>query len=142
MSATLTAQQQEAVFAVADVLVPGTESMPSFRQVDPDFTWGARGLAVRPTIVGELQGLLDEAAHQTNLAGFLREMHDQRVSDFEVLSTYVLGAYVMVPEVRTLYGYPGQQQLPAAPDLAAEELSDEVFEGAMAYEGTYRDVDH
>ena len=51
----------------------------------------------------------------------------------------ISGAYYLVPRVRELIGYPGQHPQPAAPmELAAEELSDEIFEAAMNYPGCYR----
>jgi hypothetical protein len=55
-----------------------------------------------------------------------------------VVATFVAGTYYMIPQVRELIGYPGQRRMPAAIDAAADELSDDVFQGALDYARTYR----
>jgi len=55
-----------------------------------------------------------------------------------VVATFVAGTYYMIPQVRELIGYPGQRRMPAAIDAAADELSDDVFQGALDYTSSYR----
>lgn len=140
MTQQLTDDQLETLYAVADILVPPTDAMPSLRDADPERIWLARAISAHPVLARETGQILDDLALQQDLAEALRALHDDRLDLFLSVSTFVLGTYVMVPEVRSRYGYPGQVQRPAPTDLAVEELSDEIFATAMEYGGTYRDV--
>ena len=55
-----------------------------------------------------------------------------------MVATFVAGTYYMIPQIRELIGYPGQRRTPAATVAAADELLDDVFQGALDYAGTYR----
>lgn len=140
MSTLFTDEQKKAVFAIANCLIPSTATMPSLEDADPDFEWCSRALIAHPTVHESLKETLAASLVAHDVDQFLRALYVSDPAAFETLAEFVVGSYVMIPRVKALYGYPGQQQLPAPPDLAAEELSDEVFEGAMSYEGTYRDV--
>jgi hypothetical protein len=65
-------------------------------------------------------------------------LHGDDRATFDVLATFVAGTYYMIPQVRELIGYPGQRRTPAATDAAADELSDDIFQGALDYAGSYR----
>ncbi len=134
---TLNDADRQVLWDVADVLIPATEVMPSLRDADADGTWLQRTCAARPDLVEELKLLLGEL-RGADLSAVLVSLHSNDRARFDVLATFVAGTYYMVPAVRDLIGYPGQVRNPPPVDLAAEELGDELFEGAMNYAGSYR----
>ncbi len=135
---TLTEPQRDLLLRIADVLIPATATMPSLRDADPAGDWIRRACQARGDAMPGLVTTLDRLAADDDLDAALRDLRANARGAFDVVATVVAGAYYLVPEVRTLLGYPGQVRNPAPLDLAADELSDEVFEGAMSYGGTYR----
>jgi hypothetical protein len=135
--AGLTESRRAVLLDVADVLIPATSTMPALRTADPDGQWLQRTCRARADLLEELTQILDEVAG-TDLAAVLASMHAARRSRFDVLATFAAGTYYQIPRVRELLGYPGQVRAPAPLDLAVDELSDEIFEGAMNYPGSYR----
>jgi hypothetical protein len=109
--------------------------------VDADGYWLGRALDARSDAVERVRALLHELAAAPLLREALAGWRSARRDDFEDVAAIVAGTYYLVPAVRELIGYPGQERRPAPLELAADELSDEVFEGAMAYQGTYLDAD-
>ena len=65
----------------------------------------------------------------------VRQLAADRPEDFAVLSTAVVGAYYLSPEVRDLIGYPGQEPSPLSvagePDYL--ELLERVYERHPGY---------
>jgi hypothetical protein len=134
----LSRPHRELLLRVADVLIPPTASMPSLRAADPTGEWLDRVCVARADLLADLAGALDGLAQADDLSTALRELHGGARATFDVLANFASGAYYLIPEVRALLGYPGQVRNPAPLDLASDELSDEVFEGAMNYPGTFR----
>jgi hypothetical protein len=134
---SVTPPQRAILFDVADVLVPETDIMPSLRAADPDGEWLERACRARADLVDDLCQTLD-ALGGTDLSSVLVSMHRDQRPRFDVLATFVAGTYYLIPRIRELIGYPGQVRAPAPLDLAADELSDEIFEGALNYSGSYR----
>jgi hypothetical protein len=122
---------------VADVLIPATDAMPALRDADATGEWLDRACRARCDLVDALSLLLDDLAGG-DLPSALASMHARERSTFDVLATFVAGTYYMIPEIRELIGYPGQLRSPPPLDMAADELSDGVFDVAMNYPGTYR----
>ena len=134
----LTRAERDALLDVADVLIAPTDSMPTLREADPTGEWLDRACSARSDIFTDVQRLLRDVADAPNLAATLRRLHGEDRVSFDEVATIVAGAYYMVPRVRGLIGYPGQVRAPAPLNLAADELSDEIFETAMNYPGSYR----
>lgn len=134
----LTAPHRDLLLGVADVLIPATAAMPSLRTADADGRWLARACLARHDVLPDLVAALDRLGGRDDLPTALRELRATSRGTFDVVANVVAGAYYLIPEIRTLLGYPGQVRNPAPLDLASDELSDEVFEGAMNYPGTYR----
>ena len=88
-----------------------------------------RCLEAAPVLAEPLRALLDEAAADDPDA-FVQGLSEHRPDDFAVLSTAVVGAYYLSPEVRDLIGYPGQQPNPLSvagePDYL--EMLERVYE--------------
>jgi hypothetical protein len=136
----LTDTELGTLWAVADVLVPATATMPSLKDADPDSHWLARAIDARSDIVEDIRSYLQNLQAVEDLETELIRWHAECRGDFDNLSAIVAGTYYMVPQVRELISYPGQERRPAPVDLAADELSDEIFEGATAYQGRYREA--
>jgi hypothetical protein len=133
----LTDQARATLMDVSDVLIPATDTMPALRAADPSGEWLDRACRARADLMDDLCAILDDLVG-AELPSTLASLHANNRARFDVLATFVAGAYYMVPKVRELIGYPGQLRAPAPLDLAADELSDEIFEGAMNYSGSYR----
>lgn len=58
---------------------------------------------------------------------WLRALHDNDPGMFQVLSTVLAGAYLMVSVVRDAIGYPGQHRSPPR----AEEAVDQIMDGIL-----------
>jgi hypothetical protein len=135
---TLTDSDRRLLLDVANVLIPPTLEMPALRDVDVDGHWLDRACAARADLLGELHDVLERVSGSTDVPAAVLSLHSNDRHAFDVLATFIAGTYYMVPRVRELIGYPGQVRAPAPLDLAADELSDEIFEGAMNYDGSYR----
>ncbi len=84
--------------------------------------------------------MLRVLAGVSDLAATVRTLHSYDRATFDVVATFVAGTYYMVPQIRELIGYPGQLRTPASIDQAADELLDDVFQGALGYTGRYREA--
>jgi len=135
---TVTDAQRNVLLDIADVLIPATDVMPALREADHSGEWLDRACAARGDLFPELHRTLADLAKAPDLATALRRLHGGDRPAFDAVATIVAGSYYMVPRVRELIGYPGQVRVPAPLDLAAGELSDDIFEGAMSYEGSFR----
>jgi hypothetical protein len=120
----------ETLLAVADALVPGSETDPTCSGA-PDYgSWLRRALAARAehfTVVVEAVASLSEVRGD-DLRAALKAMSERQEDAFAVLSSVVVGAYVMVPEVRGLIGYPGQSRHPIGVEEAFEQLEDGILD--------------
>lgn len=135
---TLTQADRDLLHHIADVLVPATDTMPALRDADASGEWLDRACAARADLLPKLGRTLNALSGCSDLGTALRGLRGGERATFDVLATFVAGTYYMIPRVRELIGYPGQVRAPAPIDLAADELSDEIFEGAMNYDGGYR----
>ena len=112
MSATgLGGSQRAALARLADVLVAEGRGMPAASAVDVAGELIDRCLEAAPVLAEPLGALLDELAAEAPEV-FARQLAAHRPDDFAVLSTAVVGAYYLSPEVRGLIGYPGQEPSP------------------------------
>ena len=134
----LSQAERDVLLDIADVLVPATQTMPALRDADPTGEWLDRACAARADILPDLQRALHALADAPALSTALRCLHSEDRATFDIVATIAAGTYYLVPRVRELIGYPGQVRSPAPLELAADELSDEIFDGAMSYGGSYR----
>jgi hypothetical protein len=126
----LTPRQHATLLAVADILIPGAGDDPKATAAPRYETWLERSLAARSESLAALSLILDELTREprTHLEQGLRQLHAIDDGGFQLLSSVVAGAYLMIPEVRSLIGYPGQHPSPPRVDEAAEELSDGILD--------------
>jgi hypothetical protein len=128
--------QRATLAALADVLVPAAEGMPSASEAGVAETWIDRALAARPDLVEPLRALL-AAAEGAEAGPFVAALQSDDPAAFDVLTVSVVGAYYMNPEIQRLLGYTGQQartidvfELPA---YLEEGLLDEVLARGPTY---------
>ena len=133
----LSDRHRATLLAVADVLIPPTDTMPALRDADPAGAWLDRACLARFDLLEELRRVLD-GLDGGDLPTDLAALHARQRPTFDVLATFVAGTYYLIPAVRELIGYPGQVRSPAPLDQAADELTDGVFDAAVNYPGTYR----
>jgi hypothetical protein len=136
---TLDPDQRRVLGALADVLIPRSETMPSATDVDVETKWIDRALAVRSDLVGTLAGVLDRAATSDPAAELARLERDD-AETLESVQLLVAGAYYMSPRVRKLLGYPGQSQRPILPDEADHYLEGDLLAPVVARGKAYRSL--
>ncbi len=116
-SAGPTLAQRLTLARLADILVAEGLDMPAASTAGVTGDLLDRCLAAAPSLCEPLLALLDEAPAD-DLDAFLRRLEVECPDDFAVLSTAVVGAYYLSPDVRELIGYPGQRPSPFS--VAAE----------------------
>ncbi|MHA1159104.1 MAG: hypothetical protein ACTSP2_10240, partial [Alphaproteobacteria bacterium] len=112
MSNVLTDDDRKAFAAIADVLIPESEGMPSASQVAVHDAAIDRVLDLRrdlqePTLRG-LHAPAGDTAKQT-----VEALNRSDPAALKAIGEAAKAAYYMEPKVRELLGYPGQQSRPA-----------------------------
>jgi len=129
-----TAEQRRVLARLADVLVADGDGMPAASTVNVAGELLDRCLEAAPVLAAPLLVLLDEAPSDAADA-YVRRLDADRPDDFAVLSTVVVGAYYLSPQVRALIGYPGQEPSPltaaAEPDYL--DMLERVYERHPGY---------
>ena len=112
---TLTEQDRATFAAIADVLIPAAEGMPSASQVGVHQAVLDRILALRPDLVENLtRGLRKAAGKDARDAANLLNKED--AAALSAIGLAASAGYYMEPSVRKLIGYPGQESRPGNPD--------------------------
>ena len=129
-----TAEQRRVLARLADVLVADGDGMPAASTVNVAGELLDRCLEAAPVLAAPLLVLLDEALSDAADA-YVRRLDADRPDDFAVLSSVVVGAYYLSPQVRALIGYPGQEPSPltaaAEPDYL--DMLERVYERHPGY---------
>lgn len=119
-----------ALLRIADLLIPGNELDPrpstaTGYQQALDVALAARADEFENIIeyATGLQDRTDEA-----LLEDLKAAHEQKTPSFQVLSTVLAGAYLILPQVRQNIGYPGQHRDVPRIDEAAEQIGDGILD--------------
>jgi hypothetical protein len=123
--------------ALADVVIPAGDEMPSASQADVAGEGLDLVLAARPDLVEPLRDLLRHARGQSPQA-VIAALHANNAAGFNVLADFVPAAYFMNAGVRKAIGYAGQQPRPIdpAPDYLADGLLESVIRRGPIYRRT------
>lgn len=108
---TLDESARQTLIALADLLIPASERMPSASQAGVGGEWIDRALAARGDWVADLVALLENARGKEPRT-VLAELQVSAPPSFTMLTELVAGAYLMNPDVRKLIGYSGQRAIP------------------------------
>lgn len=125
--------------ALADVMVPGGEGLPSASAVNAHEKWIDRVLAVRPDLVHPVRAALARNGEPAVALAGLREDDE---GTFESFGYVVAAAYLIHPRVRKLLGYPSNipNPQPAYPDEADAYLADGILDPVVARGPAFRPI--
>lgn len=133
----LEVEQRKALAAVAEVLIPGGEGMPSARAADVSKKWVDRVLEVRPDLYEPLVSglsMLGDRDTAVELEGLRTGNRDV----FNTLTLVVAGAYFLNPRVKKAMHYPGPKRTPALQDEAELYLEDGILDRVIGRGPIYR----
>ena len=123
--------------ALADVLIPDAEGMPSASQAGIGGEVLDRAMALRPDLMEDIvRGLerIDEAAPD----GSARALYEQDQKAFAAIGLLAAGCYYMIPRVRELVGYPGQERRTYDPDAVPEYVTNGTLQKVIDRGPIYR----
>lgn len=136
LGATLTDAQRRTFAAIADLLVPEAEGMPSASQASVPDRYLDEAFGYRPDLAEGLQEAL-RIVDGLDAQEAIELLNASHVLAFEALGTLLAGAYFLNPDVRQLIGYPGQVPTPAREDL---DFYADLLENVIDRGQVYRDV--
>ncbi len=123
--------------AVADVLIPKGDRMPSASEAGVAARWLDEVLRLRPDFGPPLASVLDRVNGLEPAASVAR-LRQEDPAGFGVLAEVVAGGYFLNPEVRSAIGYPGQQSVPIAQEEPPEYEQDGLIASVIARGRVYR----
>jgi hypothetical protein len=123
--------------ALADVLIPAGNEMPSASQSGVADSWLDVVLVARPDLASELKNLLTKA-HLRNAEDFVANLRAHDPGAFDLLAQTAAGAYFMNPQVQQCIGYAGQgpQPIDPRPDYQDDGLLESVIRRGPIYRPT------
>jgi hypothetical protein len=125
--------------ALADVLIPAEDGMPSGGEVALERGALDAVLRVRPDVLPGLVALL-EAATGTGPEDEVARLRAEDEEGFQLLTTVAAGGYFLDPGVRAAIGYRGQEAVPIEqldpPDYERDGLLASVVERGPIYRPT------
>jgi hypothetical protein len=131
--------QREKLGAIANLLIPGGEGMPSATEAKVQEKWIDRAFRARPDLGRDLVVILDRI-DGSDLQAELARVRSEVPGWFSVITTLIAGSYFMNPRVRKLLGYPsaGPVRRPAYEDESDHYLRDGVLDAVMTRGPLYR----
>jgi hypothetical protein len=133
----LNADERALFGALADVLIPAGEGMPSASEAGVAGKWLDEVLEARPDLAEGLRDVLKKAAGREPRA-VVEELRKGGAPAFGALAEIVPGAYFMNPSVREAIGYVGQDTRPIdpRPDYLDDGLLGSVISRGPIYRPT------
>ena len=108
-SSPLSPDERTLLAALADVIAPRWNSLPSASDIDLAGEPLDRALQARPDLIEPLRALLLEIEASPPVDA-IHHLQRARPAQFHVLMQVVAGAYYMNEKVRAALGYPGQRR--------------------------------
>jgi len=120
---------RRATFAgIADVLIPAVEGMPAASEVEVHGKMLDHVIELRPDLTENLLRGLD-AAKGKDPAEAANELNKTDADALSAIGLVASAGYYMIPKVRELIGYPGQQSRPDAdPDATPEYVANGMLQ--------------
>ncbi len=129
--------RREVLAAVADLLIPSGDGMPSASEAGAAGRWLDEVLQLRPDFGPPLAAVLDGMIGADPKAALDRlRIYDP--AGFGVLAEVVAGGYFLNPKVRSAIRYPGQQSVPIASDQPPDYEQDGLIASVIARGPIYR----
>lgn len=127
MSTKLNDKLRGTFAAIADVLIPEAEGMPSATQVDVHGEILDRMLGLRPDLREPfLRGL--QAAVGKDPQQAAEQLNKDDPAALGAIGLVASAGYYMMPKVRELIGYPGQEKRPGNPDEEPEYVTNGMLQ--------------
>jgi hypothetical protein len=138
-TAKFDAARRAVLAAIADVLIPKGDGMPSASDAGVAARWLDEVLRLRPDFGPPLATVLD-GVKGVDPAAAVARLRAEDPAGFGVLAEVVAGGYFLNPEVRKAIGYPGQQSVPIQhedpPDYEQDGLIASVISRGRVYRPT------
>ncbi len=125
------AAESEALWRLADLLIPATDRMPAASSAEGSREWLDYVLTVRRDLLPAVRRVAARVS-EDGPAVVLRDLRGNDPGFFLSVAAAVIGAYYMNPVVGKLIGYPGQEPMLASP--AEDGLGDDIL-GCVASRG-------
>ena len=138
----ISADQRACFAALADEMIPASPTMPSATGADAHHSGLDAVLHARPDLVDPLRAALDDLGASPAYAGSSSLLTWARSGGHEhswgVLSTVVVAAYFLNPQVCAELGYPGQEAIPVdqQPDDIDPQQLDQVRQRGPVFRPT------
>jgi hypothetical protein len=123
--------------ALADVLIPSGDGMPSASAAGVTGRWLDEVLKLRPDFGSPLSAVLDRVKGAEPAEAVAR-LRSEDPAGFGVLAEVVAGGYFLNPEVRKAIGYPGQRAVPIVPEQPPDYEQDGLIASVIARGRIYR----
>jgi hypothetical protein len=133
----ITSVQRALLAALADVLIPAGDGLPSASQAAAANHGLDEVLVALPEVEAPLIALLDRL-RGADPAQAIATLQIEDPGGFDLLSTVVAGAYFLNPEVRQAIGYPGQQAVPIVPEDPPDYEQDGLLASVIGRGPIYR----
>jgi len=137
MSEDIDMASEVAFFAIADVLIPAYQDMPSASKAPDAAAILRRILALRPDLKPDLMRGL-RAVSGSDPARGVRELQHSDPAAYAAIGTVAAAGYYMSPGVRALIGYPGQEKRAFDPDATPEYVSNGMLQAVADRGPIYR----
>ena len=121
--------------ALVDLLLPGTDSLPSGVSVGANGSLLEDALAADPRLREPLAAVVERAA--ANAPSTLVDLLELAGEQAEEFAFALSAAYYMSSQVREVLGYPGQQRRPIATATADEIVSEDLVAPVIARGAVY-----
>ncbi len=135
---SMISDRQRAVFAaLADILIPAAEGMPSASEAGAEGSALDRVIELRHDKREAFFRGLNKAADRSPAAA-LEELNRDDPDAMSAIGLFASAAYYLLPEVRALVGYPGQENRPveAGTEPDYEDLLQAVLDRGPIYRPT------
>lgn len=125
----LTTAQRQRLSVLADLLIPGFDTMRTASAADVSTKWVDVALSHRPDLYPLLEDALALTAAAGDTGASLEQMSHEHPETFDGLTTLIAGAYLMNPDVRSELGYRADDVRHYADDVDAyAEMLERVVE--------------
>ncbi|MDF1734682.1 MAG: hypothetical protein P1U37_05310 [Minwuia sp.] len=138
---TLSATQRASLDAIADVLIPAALGMPCFTGAGDVAAMVDHVMALRPELTEGLKQALDRVGEGEDAAAAAERLNQEDPGGLATIGLVASSAYYMMPEVRRIMGYRGQEQRPATAEEENDWMRDDLLQPVIDRGPIYRDTD-
>ena len=132
------AESRQRFGAIADVLIPAAEGMPSATEADVPGRWLDRVVGALPELGPRLLELLEAAGEDPT--AYAEAALAAETAEIDELLGIATQAYYMSPKVRKRLRYPGQKATPVRPDESEYYLRDGLLDPVIERGSICREV--